>query len=218
MRRAGVFPGRLIVVHHFADVAGTPVKERPGGNLLFAGRLSHEKGVDVLIHALSLTREPTVLDVAGDGPARERLEELARAMVLGRVRFHGRLGKGALQELVRSSVATVVPSRWHENQPMSVLESFGAGVPVVASDLGGLPELVRDGEDGWLVPAEDPVALAAALDRVWVDPARSLAMGVSARRRVLQEFSTERHLEALTEVYAAAARRHRSVILSGGAA
>jgi glycosyltransferase involved in cell wall biosynthesis len=218
MRRAGVFPGRLTVVHHFADVAGTPVKEWPGGNLLFAGRLSHEKGVDVLIHALSLTREPTVLDVAGDGPARERLEELARATVPGRVRFHGRLGKGALQELVRSSVATVVPSRWHENQPMSVLESFGAGVPVVASDLGGLPELVRDGEDGWLVPAEDPVALAAALDRVWVDPTRSLAMGVSARRRVLQEFSTERHLEALTEVYAAAARRHRSVILSGGAA
>jgi glycosyltransferase involved in cell wall biosynthesis len=218
MQAAGVFPDRVQVVNHFADVDGTPVKVQRGGNLLFAGRLSHEKGIDVLIEALALTRATTALDIAGDGPARGRLEEQARRMVPGRVRFHGRLDKGALQELMRSSIACVVPSRWYENQPMTVLESFGSGVPVVASDLGGLPELVRDGTDGWLVPAENPMALAAALDRVWADPAQALSMGSAARRRVLQDFSTARHLDALAGVYADAARRHRAVSRSDGAA
>jgi glycosyltransferase involved in cell wall biosynthesis len=218
MRRAGVFPDRLQVVNHFADVNGTPVKVQPGGNLLFAGRLSHEKGIDVLIEALALTRETTILDIAGDGPARGQLEEQARTAAPGRVRFHGRLDKGALQELMRSSIASVVPSRWYENQPMTVLESFGSGVPVVASDLGGLPELVRDGVEGWLVPAENPIALAAALDRVWADPAQALSMGAAARRRVLQDFSTERHLDAVATVYADAAQRHRTVSMSGGPA
>jgi glycosyltransferase involved in cell wall biosynthesis len=218
MRRAGVYADRVRVVNHFADVDGTPVKDRPGGNLLFAGRLSHEKGLDVLIRALALTRRATILDVAGDGPARGRLEEQARTTVPGRVRFHGRLDKPALQQLMQSSIACVVPSRWHENQPMAVLESFGSGVPVVASDLGGLPELVRDGVEGWLVPAEDPIALAAALDRVSADPARAQSMGSAARRRVLQDFSSARHLDAVATVYAEAATRHRTVSRSGGPA
>jgi glycosyltransferase involved in cell wall biosynthesis len=216
MRRAGVFPERLRVVNHFADVLGTPVKDRPGGHLVFAGRLSPEKGVDVLIESLALTRRPAVLDVAGDGPSRGRLEELASARAPGRVRFHGRLDKGALQQLVRSSVASVVPSRWHENQPMTVLESFGAGVPVVATGLGGLPELVRDGVDGWLVPAEDPAALAGAIDTVLSAPGRALSMGAAARQRVLRDFSVERHLEAVAAVYADAARRHHRAGVPAG--
>lgn len=215
IRRAGLYPDRIEVVNHFADVAATPVKERAGGNLLFAGRLSREKGVDVLIEALALTRAPTVLDVAGDGPVRHELEALARQRVPGRVRFHGRLAKPELQQLVRSSVASVVPSRWHENQPMTVLESFGAGVPVVSTDLGGLPELVRDGVDGLLVPAEQPAALAAALDALVLDPDHALTMGAAARARVLEQFSTERHLQAVGAAYERAAARHGSRISSG---
>lgn len=215
IRRAGVYPDRVQVVNHFADVATTPIKDRPGGNLVFAGRLSREKGVDVLIEALALMRRPTALDVAGDGPVRRELEELAETRAPGRVRFHGRLAKPALQQLVRSSVASVVPSRWHENQPMTVLESFGAGVPVVSTDLGGLPELVRDGTDGLLVPAEQPAALAAALDALVLDPDHALAMGAAARTRVLTDFSTAGHLRAIDAAYEAAAGRHRHVVGAG---
>jgi glycosyltransferase involved in cell wall biosynthesis len=142
---------------------------------------------------------------------RSRLEDLASRTVPGRVRFHGRLDKEALQQLVRSSITSVVPSRWHENQPMTVLESFGAGVPVVATDLGGLPELVRDGVDGRLVKAEDRAGLAAAIDTVVSDPARALAMGADARRRVLSDFSVEAHLDGVGAAYAEAALRHRRV-------
>ncbi len=93
------------------------------------------------------------------------------------MRFHGRLAKPELQQLVRGSVASVVPSRWHENQPLTILESFGAAVPVIATDLGGLPELVRDGVDGLVVAHEQPAALAAAMDALYADPDRALRDG-----------------------------------------
>jgi glycosyltransferase involved in cell wall biosynthesis len=210
MTRAGVFPDRMRVVNHFTDVDSTPVKESAGGDLVFAGRLSREKGVDVLIDAVAAMTSGGTLDIAGDGPLRAELEAQADRVAPGRVRFHGRLAKPELQQLMRRSVASVVPSRWHENQPMTVLESFGAAVPVVATNLGGLPELVRDGVDGLVVPHEDPAALAAAMDALVADPARALAMGRTARERVLADFSTKAHLERLTAAYDEAAAHRRS--------
>jgi len=90
---------------------------------------------------------------------------------------------------------------------MTVLESFAAGVPVVSSDLGGLPELVRDGTEGRVVPAEDPAALAAALDGLLADPAGARAMGLAARARLAAEFSPEAHLGRLAAVYEEARMR-----------
>jgi glycosyltransferase involved in cell wall biosynthesis len=210
MTRAGVFPERMRVVNHFADVATTLVKESPGGPVVFAGRLSPEKGVDVLIDAMGRLPDSMSLDLAGDGPVRAELEEQARRVAPGRVRFHGRLAKPELQQLVRSAVATVVPSRWHENQPLAVLESFGAAVPVVSTDLGGLPELVRDGVEGHTVPHNDAAALAAALGELSADPDRAFAMGRAARERVLADFSTEAHLRGIGAAYDAATEHRRT--------
>ena len=209
MGRAGVFPERMRVVNHFVDPSGPGPATGRGEGLVFAGRLAPEKGVDVLVEAVARLSRPVVLRVAGDGPARAQLEELAARRAPGRVEFLGRLDKPELQAVVRSSVATVVPSRWHENQPMTVLESFAAAVPVVCTDLGGLPELVRDGVDGRVVAADDPAALAAALDQVLGDPAGAHAMGVRARERMLVEFSPRTHLDRLGGVYEEARiRRH----------
>ncbi|MEV0943477.1 glycosyltransferase [Micromonospora wenchangensis] len=212
MRRAGVFPDRMHVVSHFVDVAATAVKTAPGGPVVFAGRLAAEKGVDVLIEALTRLPDDVVLEVAGDGPARDGLTELARRRAPGRVRFHGRLDKARLHELVRSATVVAVPSRWNENQPMAVLEAYGCGVPVVASDLGGLPELVTSGVDGEVVPADDPAALAAGLHRVLADPARAYRMGRAGRARVERDFSPQAHLTRLREVYATAARTVREPV------
>jgi glycosyltransferase involved in cell wall biosynthesis len=210
MTRAGVFPERMRVVNHFVDVDTTPVKESAGGDLVFAGRLAREKGIDVLIDAVGAMRTGGRLDIAGDGPLRSELEAQAERVAPGRVRFHGRLAKPELQQLVRGSVASVVPSRWYENQPLTVLESFGAAVPVIATDLGGLPELVRDGVDGLVVAHEQPAALAAAMDALYADPERALKMGAVARERVLADFSTRAHLERLGAAYDAATAHRRS--------
>ncbi len=204
MRRAGVYPDRMHVVNHFVDVAALPVKDTPGGGVLYAGRLSAEKGVDVLIEAVAALPDGAPVDIAGDGPARPALEELARRRAPGRIRFHGRLDKARLHALVRASAVVVVPSRWHENQPMAVLEAFGCGVPVVGTDLGGLPELIDAGVDGDIVPADDPAALAAALRRMLADLDRAQAMGRAGRAKIERDFTPAAHLSRLRDAYALA--------------
>lgn len=211
VRRAGVFPERIRVQSNFTDLAPPPgaVESRPV--VVFAGRLSQEKGVDTLVRAvgrldrgsLDTPHSEPLLEVAGDGPVRADLEQLAAQVAPGRVRFHGRLARPDLQRLVRSATASVVPSRWYENQPLAVLESFALGVPVIGTDLGGLPELV-DGDTGWLVAPDDDVALAVLLAAVLADPAEAARRGLGARSRVEQHHSPEGHLAGILRIYAEA--------------
>jgi glycosyltransferase involved in cell wall biosynthesis len=203
MRQAGVYPARLRHVPHFIDTAGMAVKATPGGPALVAGRLSPEKGVDVAIRAIAMVPEG-LLEVAGTGPEEERLRRLADAVAPGRVRFHGLLGKEDVHRLMLAASVVVLPARWYENQPMVVLEALARGVPVVGSDLGGLPELVDPGRTGALVPPDAPRALADALRPFLADPGHGWSMRESAIARVRSDFSPERHLERLDELYAQA--------------
>jgi glycosyltransferase involved in cell wall biosynthesis len=206
MAAADVFPERLRWIPHF--VAGAPERTVEGTNaVVFAGRLSPEKGVDTLIDAVGRIPGDVRLDVAGEGPDRQRLEGLAARHRDGRVRFLGRLDSDELDAIFDEAVAVVLPSRWYENQPMIVLEAFARGVPVVASDLGGTPELVRHGTDGFLVPPDEPVALASALASLLDDPARARAMGKAARERAVTDFAPDVHLGRLNDAYAEARAR-----------
>ncbi|GAA4727201.1 glycosyltransferase family 4 protein [Pedococcus ginsenosidimutans] len=200
MARTGLAPERLVVLNHFVEVAPVvPAAHREG--FVFAGRLSPEKGVDTLIHAMALLPPTIHLHVAGDGPERGDLTALAARVAPAQVTFHGRLDKERLRQVVAGSVATVVPSRWHENQPMTILESYAAEVPAVVTDLGGMPELVRDGIDGLVVAHDDPRALADALLRLHADPAAATAMGRAGRQRLADEFDPQLHLRRLEAVY-----------------
>lgn len=211
VRRAGVYPDRIRVQSNFTDltVPADAVDQRPA--LVFAGRLSEEKGVDTLVRAvgrldrsrLGLADDQPLLEVAGDGPVRGELERLAGLVAPGLVRFHGRLARPDLQRLVRGATASAVPSRWYENQPLAVLESFALGVPVVGTDLGGLPELV-DGDTGWLVAPDDDQGLAAVLASVLADPAEAARRGRGARSRVEQHHSPDGHLTGILKIYAEA--------------
>lgn len=208
MREAKVYPERLVHVPHFCDLSRIAPATGPGAGVLYAGRLSHEKGVDVLIDAAALLPAGIDITIAGDGPElgalRRRAEETG---VAGRVRFAGRLPSPELHVLMRQSAVVVAPSRWYENQPMVVLEAFGCARPVVASDLGGMPELVTDGVTGRLVKHDDPAALAAALTELATDPVRAHEMGVAAHDGAVVRFAIDRHLEGLDQAYAAAANK-----------
>jgi glycosyltransferase involved in cell wall biosynthesis len=215
MTRAGVYPERLRLLDHFVDARPLRAKAEPGGPVLYAGRLAPEKGVDLLVEAIRLAGAGARLEVAGEGPERARLEALAAGRAPGQVRFHGRLAKDRLFELARSATVVAVPSRWHENQPMVVLEAFACGVPVVVTDLGGLPELVTPARDGAVVPAGDPRALAAALGGLLADPERALAMGRAGRAKVEERFAPERHLSRLERIYQEDSQRKAGI--DGGA-
>jgi len=202
--RAGVYPDRLRVLRHPVDTDRLPVKTAPGGGVVFAGRLSPEKGVGTLIRAAARLPAGVTVEIAGDGPAGPALRELAARVAPRRLRFHGRLPKDRLHDLLRSAAVAVVPSAWYENQPLAVLEAFGCGVPVAGTDLGGLPELIESGVDGWTVAAGDATALGDVLARTLNDLDRAFAMGRAGRAKVSRDFAPADHLAGLHAAYAAA--------------
>ncbi|HSS75166.1 MAG TPA: glycosyltransferase [Thermoanaerobaculia bacterium] len=179
----GVIPnvtGGLVV-----ESTEVPTDER--GYLLFVGRLRIRKGVEVLLEALR-DLPGAKLRIAGDGEHRERLERRAGELKLGKaVTFLGNRGAGDVRRLLAGAAALVVPSTY-EGMPLVVLEAMAAGVPVVASAVSGIPEVVVDGETGWLVPPEDPRALRQALEDVLARPEEARRRGEAGRRRVEERY------------------------------
>ena len=135
-----------------------------GKVLAFAGRLGPQKSLDVALEAVAAVPGIT-LAIAGDGPDRAALERHARDLGLdGRARFLGSLPREGVLRLFRAADASVLSSSW-ENFPHTIVEALAVGTPVVSTAVGGVPEVVSDGENGLLVPPGDPAALAAAIAR-----------------------------------------------------
>lgn len=162
-----------------------------------AGRLVDYKRFDVLLDALALLapKYPDLhVAIAGDGPQRQQLEAQAQALgVAGRVRFCGQLGHMAdfwhcMDMAVHASVL--------EGMPNAVMEAMLAGLPVVATPVGGTPDIVQDGETGLLTPPGDAQALAGAMQRLLDDPQRAMEMGCAAAHRMRTEFSPAAMVEA----------------------
>ena len=157
-----------------ADEAPGPI----GENVVFAGRLTPEKGIAVL--AAVASQLPAVrFDVFGEGPGRAQLAANPN------VHMHGNTPRAAVHAALARAGAVVVPSLWPENQPYAVLEAMLLGRTVIASRVGGIPELIDDGDDGLLVEPGDADALVDSLRRVLADPVAAGARGKRARKRVL---------------------------------
>jgi glycosyltransferase involved in cell wall biosynthesis len=169
---------------------GEPAAEARG-HVLFVGRLRLRKGVEVLLAALARLRErhpEARLLIAGDGEHRRALERTAAQLgVEEAVTFLGRCDAARVRALLAGAGALAVPSIY-EGMPLVVLEAMEAGVPVVASRVSGIPEVVVDGKTGWLVPPEDPAALAAALGEALAQPDEARRRGAAGRRRLDERF------------------------------
>ena len=173
-----------IAAADFEDAAPYP---HPRPFLLAIGRLVPQKGFDLLLRAFAQAGLPDHdLLLAGEGPERAALEKLAADLDLGaRVRFVGRVDRPTAAALFKGCAFFVLPSR---QEPLGIvnLEAMAAGKAVVAAWVGGVPEIVRDGETGLLVPGEDVNALAAALSRLATDAGLRVALGAAGRRRVAE--------------------------------
>lgn len=167
---------------------------------LYMGRLLESKGIFVLLEAFGRFPGDCRLWFAGDGPDRARLEKAVRdAGLSDRVNLLGfTVGKDKLAVL-SSAYAMVLPS-YHEGIPYAIIEGLASGLPVIATAVGGIPEVVRDGTDGFLVPAGDPVALAYAMERLLLDRPLRDKMAKKARERSF-DFSVERISRQYIEVY-----------------
>jgi glycosyltransferase involved in cell wall biosynthesis len=208
MVEGGIDRRRLVHLTNFCDVSSVSSATEAGRGVLYAGRLSREKGVDVLVDAVAHLPAEVHVTIAGDGPDRRALQSRAASLgVIDRVTFLGRIPAAEVHHRMREAAAIVVPSRWYENQPMTILEAFGAGRPVVASRLGGMPELIKDGETGLLVSHDQPRPLALALRELLDDPVRSHEMGKRARSYAVAHHDVHEHVAALSDRYEEARAR-----------
>lgn len=207
--RVGLPREKLTVVHYGLDVPppawadnSEVVLPESARVLLGLGRLVPQKGYDVALHAFASIRErhpDAVLVILGEGPERAHLERLRQELGLGEsVHLPGRAGDVAAW--LQRAELLLHPARW-EGFGLVLLEAMLASLPVVATGVSAIPEIVADGVTGLLVPAGDAVALAAALGQVLDDPALARQLGEAGLGRARSDFSVERMATATAEMY-----------------
>lgn len=191
---------RFTHVPNFVDTTVLQPGREAGDAFVYFGRLAPEKGLRTLIRAAAKARAK--VRIVGTGPEEESSRELTRALGAD-VEFLGYRSGAELHAIVRAARAVVLPSEWYENAPMTLLEAYALGRPVIGADIGGIPELIRHGETGAIVRSGDADALAAELDAMRSRPdAQVVAMGCAGRDWVEREFTPTLYVQRLLALYA----------------
>jgi glycosyltransferase involved in cell wall biosynthesis len=178
------------------------VGRHDGCYCLFAGRLSPEKGIDTLNKAWEQMPPGILLKVVGRGP----LESLLRAPHPG-VEYLGVRSREEVAALMRDAAVAILPSHWYEGFPVSIVEAFSVGLPVIASRLGSMEEILRGENSGWLFTPQNPDDLARTVRRAWERPDERDRKGKNARLEFETKFSPEVNYGILKRIYAFAIER-----------
>ncbi len=174
-----------------------------GDYALFVGRLAPEKGVLEMLAAWKrLSHIPLV--VVGDGPLRDQVSQLVRESGGTHVKLLGQLSADDTRAQMKNARFLVFPSRWNEPFGMALLEAAACGAPSIAARIGGVPELVVEGQTGLLFDPQNLEELAVKAEWAWTHPAEMAAMGSAARRLFQEKYSAERNYELLMNIYQSA--------------
>ena len=196
----GIPEDKISTVHNFVDVSDITPNFSEGDYILYFGRVHRSKGILTLIAAaVPLTDVP--IYIVGDGEAMPEVQRIIEENGCKHIHLLGFKQGDELRELIGNSICTVLPSEWYENCPMSVLESYAYGKPVIGANIGGIPELIVDGIDGFLVPSGEQETLRDRL--LWMSKHKSEAaeMGRVGRHKMETEFNADIHYERIMNVY-----------------
>ncbi len=197
--QAGLPAHKITVKPNF--VSPDPGWREPAGDYaIYMGRLSPEKGCRELLQAWR-DLAGISLKVVGAGPLRDELVDYAGRQRLTQVEFVDWLPREAALDVLGQSRVMVLPSTWYEGLPMTIIEAFACGVPVIASRTGVMAEIVTDGVTGLHFAAGDPADLAAKVRWAWDHPAEMAEMGRAARREFEQKYTAERNYAQLLRIY-----------------
>ena len=198
----GMDGSRIVHVPNFVVANEFDPSRPPGDYFLFMGRLVRHKGIMTLLAAAEKLRDVPVR-VAGDGPLENEVRETVAQDNLRNVQLLGFMDGSPLRAQIEAARAVVVPSEWYENCPFVVLEAMAAGRPVIAARIGGIPELVADGETGILHAPGSVSSLVESMHRLWQDRVSAESMGAAGRRRVEECYGAESHYRAMMKVFTA---------------
>lgn len=195
----GMDRAKISYIPNAIDVSRFSPTQSAGSGFVYVGRLVAEKGVHTLLQAAGQAGVP--LTIVGEGPEKEALQELAKKSGTD-VSFAGYLSGDQLHAAIRNARAVVLPSEWYENAPISVLEAFAFGVPVIGADIGGIPEMIEDGVTGAIFESGNVGALASVL-KVYADLSNDsiLELGRAARASLDGRFDQQTHLDSLRALY-----------------
>jgi glycosyltransferase involved in cell wall biosynthesis len=202
MAEWGIDAARMTHVPNFVHLGDFQPVNKAGRHVLYFGRLSVEKGIHTLVRAAA--RADVALDIVGSGPDETGLKELARDLGVN-ARFHGYQTGEALWGFVRGARAVVLPSEWYENAPVSVLEAYALGIPVIGANIGGIPEMIEPGRTGAIFESGDIDGLARQLRHFDdMEDHEIRVLGQAGRHLVESRFSDEAHANRIESLFAAA--------------
>jgi glycosyltransferase involved in cell wall biosynthesis len=178
----------------------SPIKKY---DVLFVGRLTKAKGVDILIKAINILKEKYRKEIraaiVGKGYLEEELKELVKELGIGEeVEFLGI--RSDIERLMKSTKLFVLTSRW-EGLPLTILEAMSSGAGIIATKVGGVPEVIQNGKEGILISPEDPTALARAIAELLKDRELRVKMGINAYKKVKEKYSIEVYSKNILEFY-----------------
>lgn len=193
---------KIEVLHNFVDINNfNPNNNNDKKYVFFFGRLSVEKGIINLLQAFSMQSEGN-LYIAGDGPEKDNIKKyIADNHLSGRVKMLGFLSQSEVKKYISNSSFVVVPSIWYENCPYSILETFAMGKPVIGSKIGGIPELIKDGQNGYLYEYNDINKLSKLINKMFLDENLRIQMGQHSREIAEKNYSIDIYYEHLIEIY-----------------
>ena len=203
---------RLVHLYNFSpivkDAVQNPVK---GKYFLFYGRLSQEKGLHTLIKTWMKLPGSFNLKIVGTGPLLAEIAEIIKMNNLSNIQLLGYKSGEELKELIRNSSYILVPSEWYENNPMTVIECYSYGKPVIVSEIGGLPEIVVNGKTGYTFVMGDENDLKLKLEKAEsLSDAEYKVQSDESREFALVNFSEKIHYENLIKIYRETIRNYKN--------
>ncbi|MCI0550589.1 MAG: glycosyltransferase family 4 protein, partial [Anaerolineae bacterium] len=204
----GIAPEKIAVKPNF--VMDREYSKENGDYVVFVGRLSREKGLFTLLNAWRrLSHIPLI--IIGGGPLHGELQTLVEKENLNHIRLLGRLPNSDALKMIRHARFLVFPTEWYETFGRVVIEAYSMGLPVIASRIGAVTELIHhDNETGLLFNAGDPIDLAEKVDWLWKRPKESARMGKGARKEYEEKYTPERNFEMLMNIYSKVIKDHKS--------
>ena len=196
----GIPKDKISTVHNFVDISEITPNFSVGDYILYFGRVQRNKGILTLIEAIAPLKQ-VPLYIVGDGEAMPEVQRILEENEYDHIRLLGFKQGDELQELILNSICTVLPSEWYENCPLSILESHAYGKPVIGADIGGIPELIVDGVDGFLVPSGKQEALRDRLLWMFEHKTEAAEMGKAGHHKIGTEFNADIHYERIMNIY-----------------
>lgn len=195
------FPEQQVIhIPNFVNECNFTPNFNHEGYFIYLGRLSEEKGIMTLLKAMAKVKKGRLV-IIGTGPLGSEIQERIHSSGLMNVKMVGQQSGLALREYLKNAMFSVLPSEWYENGPISLLENFACGKPVIGSDIGGIPEHIDDTVDGLIFRSKDHDDLAEKIDMLLSDPKRLETMGRSARHKAENLYGKKQHIQTMVDVY-----------------